>query len=94
MIVLAALSTGTIAAIALVVVLDLFAIFFGLSVVRSRRAARAGRPTGAHHRQAEEDGEQVEHHDERDRGDRSGREGGEHDHSSKNTPWAHGHTQL
>lgn len=36
-----AISTGTIAAIAIVVVLDLFAIFLGLSVVRSRRA-RAG----------------------------------------------------
>lgn len=36
-----ALSTSTIAAIVIVVVVDLFAIFFGLSVVRSRRAARA-----------------------------------------------------
>ena len=34
-----AFSTGTIAAIVAVVVVDLFAIFLGLSIVRSRRAA-------------------------------------------------------
>ena len=38
---LVAFSTGTIAAIVAVVVVDLFAIFLGLSIVRSRRAAAA-----------------------------------------------------
>ena len=40
-----ALSSGTTAAIVVVVVLDLFAIFFGLSFVRSRRAQRAAQDT-------------------------------------------------
>ena len=39
--ILGALSGSTIAAIVAVVVVDLFAIFLGLSIVRSRRAARA-----------------------------------------------------
>jgi cytochrome b6-f complex iron-sulfur subunit len=48
-----AISSGTVAAIVVVVVLDLFAILFGLSFVRARRAARAqeelapGRPAPA-----------------------------------------------
>ncbi len=36
-----ALSTGTIAALVVILVVDLFAIIFGLSFVRARRAARA-----------------------------------------------------
>ena len=36
-----ALSTGTVAALVVIVVIDLFAIVFGLSFVRARRAARA-----------------------------------------------------
>ena len=36
-----AMSSGTIAAIAVVLVLDLFAIIFGLSFMRSRKAQRA-----------------------------------------------------
>lgn len=42
-----AISTGLIAAIVVLLVLDLFAIAFGLSFVRARRAqAEAGRPSG------------------------------------------------
>lgn len=47
MIGLLALSSGIIAAIVAVLVIDLFAIFLGLSVVRSRRAKRATDPTVA-----------------------------------------------
>ncbi|MGH2659826.1 MAG: hypothetical protein ACRDHS_09220, partial [Actinomycetota bacterium] len=36
-----ALSTGTVAALVVIVVIDLFAVVFGLSFVRARRAARA-----------------------------------------------------
>ncbi|HEX9717948.1 MAG TPA: Rieske 2Fe-2S domain-containing protein, partial [Actinomycetota bacterium] len=36
-----ALSTGTVAALVVIVVIDLFAMVFGLSFVRARRAARA-----------------------------------------------------
>jgi hypothetical protein len=35
-----ALSSGTVAAIVVIVVIDLFAIFFGLSVARSKKAQR------------------------------------------------------
>lgn len=41
-----AISSGTVAAIVVVVVLDLFAILFGLSFRRARRAARAQAGTG------------------------------------------------
>jgi cytochrome b6-f complex iron-sulfur subunit len=41
-----AISSGTVAAIVVVIALDLFAIFFGLSFVRARRAERAATATG------------------------------------------------
>ena len=40
------LSSGTIAAIVVVVALDLFAIVFGLSFVRARKAQRAAESAG------------------------------------------------
>ena len=54
----------------------------------------AGRAVGAHERQAEHDREDVEHHEREDRGDERRRDGHERAHSSKNTPCAHGQTQL
>jgi cytochrome b6-f complex iron-sulfur subunit len=41
-----ALSTGVVAAIVAVLVIDLFAVMFGLSFVRARKAARAGETEG------------------------------------------------
>ena len=37
-----AISSGTVAVIVVIVVIDLFAIFFGLSFARSRKAFRSG----------------------------------------------------
>ncbi len=41
-----AVSTGVVAALVVVFIIDLFAVMFGLSFVRSRKAAKAGEPQG------------------------------------------------
>src|SRR5881397_3749617 len=64
--------------------------FGALAGTSARATCTAGGPTSAHERQPVGDGEQVHHDDHHERRDGPAREG-QGRHSSKNTPWAHGH---